>query len=127
MSILKAFTNHLKEFASDIQNVFPEDADLKTGIFFLNNLIKINPKAVINGWNYYVNDHYKDEILKGNIDYFINKDYSEDLKDTSNQSKILSVIDSFRDKVKHMGHDNQEKAVKYLQNLTKLCNMYFSS
>ena len=49
MSILKAFTGHLMEFAKEIKRVFPEDADLRTGYIFLEGLVKINPKSVLEG------------------------------------------------------------------------------
>ena len=49
MSILKAFTGHLMEFVTEIKKVFPEDADLRTGYFFLEGLVKVNPKSVIFG------------------------------------------------------------------------------
>ena len=71
MSILKAFTGHLMEFAKEIKRVFPEDADLRTGYIFLEGLVKINPKSVILGWKECVNDLYKEQILAGNLDYFI--------------------------------------------------------
>lgn len=127
MSILKAFTNHLVEFADELKKVFPEDPDLRTGIIFLKGLIKINPKTVIQGWKDCVNDLYKDKILEGDVDYFIEKDYSSDLQGANNQGRVLMVIDSFRDKVRNMGEDNKEKSVKYLQNLTKLCSMYYQN
>ena len=37
------------------------------------------------------------------------------------------VIESFRGKVKNMGDDNKNKSIKYLQNLTKLCSMYYKN
>ena len=89
--------------------------------------IKINPKTVINGWKECVNDLYKDQILKGDLEYFINKDYNEDLEGSDNKGKILKTIDSFRDKIRNMGDDNKKKSMKYIQNLTKLCNMYFQN
>ena len=125
MSILKAFTGHLMEFAKEIKRVFPEDADLRTGYIFLEGLVKINPKSVILGWKECVNDLYKDEILAGNLDYFINKDYNKDLEGSQNKGRLLKTIDSFREKVKNMGDENKEKSMKYLQNLTKLCNLYY--
>ena len=126
MSILKAFTNHLKEFVEDIQNVLPRDADLRTAKIFLDGIIKVNPKSVIIGWKECVNDIYKDKIAEGDIDYFINKDYSADLEGTNQKNKILITIDMFRDKMNNMGDDNKKKCMKYIQNLTKLTNMYFS-
>ena len=127
MSILKAFTGHLMEFAKEIKTVFPEDADLRTGYIFLEGLVKINPKTVILGWKECVNDLYKDEILAGNLDYFINKDYNQDLEGSQNKGRLLKTIDSFREKVRNMGEENKKKSIKYFQNLVKLCNMYFQN
>jgi len=127
MSILKAFTGHLIEFVNEIRNVFPNDAHLRTGGVFLEGLVKINPKSVIVGWKECVNDLYKDQILKGDLEYFISKDYNEDLEGSDNKGKILKTIDSFRDKIRNMGDDNKKKSMKYIQNLTKLCNMYFQN
>ena len=126
MSVLKAFTGHLMDFAKEIITVFPEDSDLRTGYIFLEGLVKINPKSVIISWKESVNDLYKEEILAGNLEYFINKDYNTDLAQTKNKGKLLKTIDSFREKVRNMGEENKKKSMKYLQNLTKLCSMYFS-
>ena len=126
MSVLKAFTGHLMEFAREIKRVFPEDADLRTGALFLEGLVKVNPKSVILGWKECVNDLYKDQILEGNVDYFINKDYNSDLEGSQNKGKLLKTIDAFRDRVRNMGEENKKKSMKYVQNLTKLCSMYYS-
>jgi len=126
MSVLKAFTGHLMEFAREIKRVFPEDADLRTGALFLEGLVKVNPKSVILGWKECVNDLYKDQILAGNLDYFIDKDYNSDLEGSQNKGKLLKTIDAFRKRVKNMGEDNKKKSMKYVQNLTKLCSMYYS-
>jgi hypothetical protein len=37
---------------------------------------------------------------------------------------ILEKIDCLRKPVKEMGKDDQAKVMKYLQNLSKLCEMY---
>jgi len=127
MSILKAFTGHLTEFVDEIKKVFPNDANLRTGSIFLESLIKINPKSVIIGWKECVNDVYKTQILNGDLEYFINKDYNKDLEGSDNKGKILKTIDTFRDKIRNMGDNNKKKSMKYVQNLTKLCNMYFQN
>ncbi len=127
MSILKAFTGHLMEFVTEIKKVFPEDADLRTGYFFLEGLVKVNPKSVILGWKECVNEPYKEEILRGDVDYFIDKDYDKDLEGSQNKGRLLKTIDSFRERVRNMGEDNKKKSIKYVQNLTKLCSMYFQN
>ena len=127
MSILKAFTGHLIEFVNEIRNVFPNDSHLRTSGIFLEGLVKINPKSIIIGWKECINDLYTDQILKGDLEYFINKDYNEDFEGSDNKGKILKTIESFRDKIRNMGDDNKKKSIKYIQNLTKLCNMYFQN
>ncbi len=128
MSILKAFTGHLIEFTQEIKNVFPNDADLRTGYIFLEGLVKINPKSIIIGWKECVNDLYKDQILAGDLEYFIDKNYDKDLEGMGkSKTKILKTIDAFRNRIRNMGDANKQKSMKYVQNLTKLCNMYFQN
>ena len=124
MSILKAFTNRLMEFITDIHRVFPNDSELRTGKIFLEGLVRINPKNVIVGWKECVNDVYEEQINKGDLNYFIEKDYNQDLNGSLSKSKILTIIEGFRDKVKNMNDQNKKKSMKYVQNLVKLCNMY---
>ena len=126
MSILKAFVNHLIEFTADMQQVFPQDAELRTAKIFLEGLAKVNPKSVITGWKECVNDPYEDKILAGDLAYFIQKDYSRDCKDTTDPSQLLSSIESIKHKIQQMSEANTMKSMKYVQNLTKLCHMYFS-
>ena len=76
-----------------------------------------NPKL-----NDLIND-YKSEIEAGNIDFFINKDYSQDVSNAANSDKIMESIDRLRAPVKNMGPENQAKVMKYIQNLTKLAQM----
>jgi hypothetical protein len=127
MSVLKAFNGHLIEFVTEIKKVFPDDADARTGSIFLEGLVKVNPKSVIKGWNDCMNDSYKEQILKGNVDYFINKNYDQDVEGSNDKTRVLTMINSFRVKVRNMGEENQQKSMKYIQNLTKLCNMYFQN
>ena len=124
MSILKAFINHLMEFITDIHRVFPNDSELRAGKIFLEGLVRINPKNVIVGWKECVNDVYEEQINKGDLNYFIEKDYNQDLNGSLSKSKILTIIEGFRDKVKNMNDQNKKKSMKYVQNLVKLCNMY---
>ena len=38
---------------------------------------------------------------------------------------ILDKIDCLRQPVRDMGEEDQQKVMKYIQNLAKLCKMYF--
>jgi len=122
--ILKTFNDHFIEFIEDIIKVFPENSDL---VSIKNSFIsfrKLNPKLVLGVFRTYVIDKYSGEIDSKNIDFFINKNYESDLQDNSSSSMIIEKIDKLRDPVREMSEDNQQKVLKYLQNLKKLCLLY---
>ena len=122
-TLLTAFNDHFIEFVTDIQNVFPEDADILTAKNALITIRKANPKMIVKIWNAYIVGKYKPEIESGNIDFFINKDYSQDVSGASNSDKIMESINRLREPIKHMTPESQAKTMKYIQNLTKLAAM----
>lgn len=123
-NILTAFNNHFIEFVDDINTVFPEDPDLLTAKNSLLMIRKANPKKIIEIWITLVVGKYSSEIEEGNIDFFVNKDYSEDISHSGNPDKIIHAIDRFRAPIKMMTEENQKKTMKYIQNLTRLSRMY---
>ena len=122
-NILTAFNDHFFEFLNDVQKVFPEDADILTAKNALLTVRKANPKMIVKIWNAFVVGKYKGEIEAGNIDFFINKDYSTDVSSASNSDKIMESINRLREPIKNMCPDNQSKVMRYIQNLTKLAEL----
>jgi hypothetical protein len=125
-NILTGFNNHFMEFLNDIQNVFPNDVDILTAKNALTAIRKANPKMIIKIWHSYICLKYNNEIENGNIEFFINKDYSNDLTDADSSDKIIEAIDRLRKPISEMDNTNQLKVMKYIQNLTKLANIYCS-
>lgn len=121
--ILSAFNNHFTEFVEDIKRVFPDDLDIATAANALAKLRKANPKMIIMAFKQFVSLPYKKEIEAGEIEFFINKDYSQDVGGDS-ASLILSKIDLLRKPVSEMNENEQKKVIKYIQNLTKLADLY---
>jgi hypothetical protein len=122
--ILSAFNDHFMEFINDIQSVFPLDHDILTAKNSFTLVRKTNPKLLIKIWNVYIVDKYITEIEAGNIDFFLNKDYSDDLSKTENSGKIMESINRLRTPIKNMEKVDQDKTMKYIQNLSKLSKMY---
>jgi hypothetical protein len=122
-NLVSVFNNHFEEFVNDIQNVFPEDPDILTAKNALLTIRKANPKLLVKIWNSYVAVPYKDHIEKGDIQFFIEKDYSTDLARNDNADKIKESINRLRNPVKMMSNENQAKTMKYIQNLTKIAQM----
>lgn len=122
-NILTAFNNHFLEFLNDVQSVFPTDPDVLAAKNALNLIRKANPKMIVKIWKTFIVDKYRQQIESGDISFFINKDYTADVSSASGSDKIMESIDRLREPVRNMGQDNQSKVMKYIQNLTKLCDL----
>jgi hypothetical protein len=123
-SILKAFVNHFDEFLEDILKVYPEHPKLLKCKMYFDGLKKSNPKIIITVWKEYVNSKYRDLINNGDIEFFMSKDYQEDVQDVSNSNKVYKEIEELRSIAKTFSEENLNKSMKYVQNLTKLSDMY---
>ena len=127
MSIVKAFNEHFEEFISDIERVFHEDTDIATAHNALITLKKNNPKLIMTTFRDWIARPYKKEIEKGDITFFLKKDYSKDFNDFGcgdTGGMILSKIDVLREPISKMKGDDLNKVITYMQNLTKLCELY---
>jgi hypothetical protein len=122
-NLLTVFNDHFVEFISDIHSVFPEDADILSAKNSLITIRKANPKLIVKIWIKYVVQPYQDQILAGDVNFFIQKDYSSDLTKAGNSDQIMQSIDRLRDPVKNMDPENQKKTMKYIQNLSKIALM----
>ncbi len=122
--ILKAFNDHFMEFVQDIRQAFPGDEDLATVEEALLSFRKANPRLIMTVFKESVVGPYREEVEKGDINFFISKDYQSDVKDSAKSAVILEKIDALRDPIRQMPTEEQAKVIKYLQNLCKLCDLY---
>jgi len=125
-SLKEVFCNQLLEFMDDILRVFPNNLDLKTGKTFIVGLTKVSKRKLIGIWKTSVVDIYEEAIMNGDKEYFINKDYTEDLGE-GGTDKMMSVVEDVRVLIRNTSEENKDKAIKYLQNLTKICKLYYAN
>jgi hypothetical protein len=126
-TLLTAFNDHFMEFVNDIHEVFPNDVDILSAKNSFTMVRKMNPKILIKSWDSLVVGKYQSAIEAGDLSFFMNKDYTRDLQDVPNNpnaERIVSAIDRLRTPIKSMSPDNQAKIMKYIQNLTKISNLY---
>lgn len=124
-TILKAFNNQFEEFLEDVEVLFPDNNDIKTSKTGLLMLRKANPKKIVSVWYRYVCVKYEVEIENENLDYFLAKDYSDDLKmDEGASNKIMEGIDKIREPLRQLDQSNRKKTLQYLKNLNQLSKMY---
>ena len=117
--ILSGFNNHLAELLASLIEILPDDLELKTASASISTLRKANPRLIIPIWKSYVLDKYEANIMAGNLEYFLNKDYTEDVKDTGNAVTVLEKINVVKNTIKTLDKDDLDKTILYLQNLTK--------
>lgn len=123
-SILKGFNSHFFDFLDDISNIIPEnDGILKSKVFF-ETAKKANPTLLIKCWFKHIYKPYKDIIDKGDLNFFLEKDYVEDVSTMANSEKIVDGINKIREPIKNMSEINQQHSMKYIQNLSKLSEIY---
>jgi len=112
------------EFVDDVVTVFPDNRDIRTTRNALLAIRKANPRLILTCWKEYVCIPYAKQIESGDLDFFIDKDYTSDLKDMDGNDAIMQKIDRLRGQVRTMNEEDQKKSMKYVQNLSKLANMY---
>ena len=125
-TILKGFNNHLNEFFDDLLSIFPGDYHINKTKETLSLVRKANPRLLITIWYSYIALRYGDKIEALDSEFFINKNYEEDIKelDSDLNKKVVVGINSLRDPIKNMSEDNKKKAMEYLKNLTQLSKLY---
>jgi hypothetical protein len=122
--VLKIFNDHFIEFIEDVIRVFPNDQELTIVKNYFLLIRKSNPKLIITVFYEYVYLKYDKEIQDNNIQFFIDKDYKDDLTENKNSDKIIESINRLRNPIRSMNEEDKIKTIKYLQNLCKLSNSY---
>ena len=123
-NLTKLFNNHLIEFLEDVIEIFPENVDLKTGLTVIEGLKFAKPKYLILIWKTSIVDLYEDQIMEGDKNFFINKNYDDDVAE-DNKNKVLIIIDDVKRLMRETSEENRDKTMKYVQNLTKICKLYY--
>lgn len=122
--VLSTFITQLDECLEDISKVYYSDSRFIRCKLYLDTLKKTNPRMIITTWKTQVADKYEEHILSGNIDYFLNKDYTQELPVYN--PTIDQAIQDLRKAIQSMSEENKNKSIQYIQNLCKLSKLYVS-
>jgi hypothetical protein len=128
--ILKTFNKQFFDFLNDILSIVPKDAanEITVSITYFETLKKANPTLLLKIWHHFICIPYADVISKGDISFFLEKDYSADLTFLANSKEVLSFIDSsLRDPIRNMNAVNKEHCMKYMQIICKLADAYMNA
>ena len=126
--VLKAFNKHFFEFIDDIVRIFPDNQNIIESRDLMITLKKANPTLIIKTWQYFIWNPYQDQILNGDIDFFIEKDYTHDLRYMNNSKEIIKAIETtIRDPLRAMDDTNRRHCIQHLQVVSKLSSKYQSA
>lgn len=123
-SILRAFNTHFFEFLDDIIDIFSDNIEIQSSKTSFEMIKRANPTTIIKAWYLHIYCPYNEIIVAGDIRFFFDKNYADDLSILPNASEIMQIIDTLREPIKSMSDNNQAISMKYIQNLSKLSLLY---
>jgi hypothetical protein len=135
VNYLSVFNDQFFELMEDIIRLFPEKKGLKTTKTVFEASRKMNPKIIYEMLNMYLLKPYEEQILNDDFDFFVNKDYTQDIAilprgealKESDDSKILRGIDSIRRPLSELPDEDKIKILQYYKNLIQLSRLYENS
>jgi ABC-type molybdate transport system ATPase subunit len=124
-NLLATFNDQFERFVLDIQKVFPQDPDILTAKKALLQLRKGNPKLILKVWKAKIVAKYRVRIEAGDIEFFLNNDYSEDVGSSAGDHSdlIMQSIARLRGPLSALSGENKVKILQYVQQLTKISDM----
>ena len=109
--LVKVFAEQVEELYLDMLKVYPNHLNIKTGLTIVQQLKRFNPKLMIRSYNESVNQIYYDVIVKGDIDFFMNKSYVEDCKrsgmDFNEARSQADWIETIKDLARGLEEENK--------------------
>jgi hypothetical protein len=123
-TILRAFNENFFLFLDDIIEIFPENYEIKAAKQTFLTIKKANPCTICKMWWNFIYSPYQINIDNGDIDFFIEKDYVNDINGIANSSEIIKFINNVRDPIRNMDEENKKVSLKYLQVLSRLSKAY---
>ena len=122
--ILRAFNENFFAFLDEIIELFPENYDIKAAKQTFLTIKKANPSTICKIWWSYIYSPYQSIIDNGDINFFIEKDYGNDLGVLQNSGDVINFINNIREPIRIMDENNKKTSMKYLQVLSKLSKIY---
>jgi len=124
--ILETFNNHFCEMVDDFHRIFPNDTTISIMNKSLSILMMMSKKQVIQVFKTSTVDLYSKKIEDGDLSFFIDKNYKDDVSNSGYSTDVvLEKIEYIKGLVKEMTEHEQNNVIKYFQNLTLLCKMYY--
>lgn len=123
-TILRAFNTLFFDFLDDIIGIVEDAGDIRSAKTSFEMFRKGNPTIIIKVWHTYIYVPYAKVIEAGDLEFFINKDYTGDLSVLANSGDVVKTIDKIREPIRNMTETNKAHSLAYIQKLSKLSAVY---
>jgi len=128
MSLAKVFCEHLYDFYNELIILYPKNNELKAGRTIVETFKNYNPKKLLESWRLLILIPYEKQVLAGNLDFFLNHNFQTEIQNGKYSKKESEDwMEEIKILVRNMEEENLQKSVKYFQNLTKICKLYYKS
>ena len=123
-TVYRAFNNTLTEFLDQVIQIVPVNADIKKTKIFLDMVQKVSPSLVTKIWYDNMYSPYAAQIDEGDITFFIEKEYKEDVNAMQYANEVLQGIQKIREPIRGMSTENKEISMKFIQKLSQLSQLF---
>jgi hypothetical protein len=123
-TVMRTFNKHFIEFMEDIIRIFPDKKEIQIAKTGFETIKHSNPTIIIRMWYSHIYQRYENAVNNGDIEFFFNKDYNDDLINTEQNTEIINFIEEIREPLRNMNSVNREHSIKYIQNLSQLSLLY---
>jgi hypothetical protein len=124
VTLMRAFNKCFYDFMDDIMTVFEDKTPFAQAKKNCEMIQSANPAILVRAWHQYVYSKYAEVIDTGNTDFFLEKDYSDDINQFDYAEHIMKVINTFRQPLKNLSGSNKEMAMKHIQMLSRVSAKY---
>lgn len=116
---LSLFVNQLSSLGSELNDMYPEDMDIKMAKNTIETLKKLNPKKLYEVFSKFVLP-YKDQILSRDESFFLDMDYSHVLNSEMGEGYDITTVMNLKKYWSGMSDSTKECMWQYFGVLVKL-------
>jgi len=122
--LVRAFNKCFYDFMDDVMTVMDFKAVFIQAKKNAEIILSANPNILVRAWHEYLYSKYSEVIDAGDTNFFIEKDYSDDLSQFDYAEHIMEIVNTFRQPLKDLSDANKEMAMKHIQMLSRICVKY---
>ena len=120
-AVLRAFNVYFSEFFDYMIAAFPEDAALRAAKRSVEALRSASPTIILRVWKNRICAPYAAELAAGDIEFFVSGSARDGARPTEGAT---AIVEALRAAVAQMGPAGRAGVVAFLQNLSKLADLY---